>query len=391
MSFPLELSNRSKSAIKVELHTELQAVLSIWGYPVREYYSIEQINELIQKISTSSSQEHTQKEALALEKLRCALMQAVAKHLKNIYVNNKKNSEPTTDNQQSSLLRKKVLFWALVILQFIPNVIGGFLGIKDMLILIPGIPGLIVNAASLIICGIESILFYAMMSPLFRRALGMPEGVDTNIFVLYYSEQLAATKEINELLTKEVQCSDNIPFELLEEYQNFAKQCNQAINQIHRNLPPYQESAYKKGIRFSFAIVNQVLTAAWVYYMVNALLLVFAAPLVGTPIGWGIMGILILGQLAANFALRSDGMFYFLNGKAKKHHELKDGLEKFEDKSEDLEKIYDKRQKQELPKEMELPNEKDNVIECHPSPLRSLAEKRITPTIVEEFQTALVI
>ncbi len=55
----------------------------------------------------------------------------------------------------------------------------------------------------------------------------------------------------------------------------------------------------------------------------------FTAGLIGTPLGWGIVGFLILGQLAMRLAIRSNVMFNMLNPTAVKHEEIREKINNY--------------------------------------------------------------
>ena len=80
--------------------------------------------------------------------------------------------------------------------------------------------------------------------------------------------------------------------------------------------------------------------------MASALLTLVSTALVGTPIGWGIIGLVVVGGLVGRFAIRSDSMFDMINPKARKYQEIQEKLDGFDNKNENIDRILCKKKNQ---------------------------------------------
>ncbi len=96
----------------------------------------------------------------------------------------------------------------------------------------------------------------------------------------------------------------------------------------------FREPKFKKVIRWGLNGINTLLNLAGTYYMTSAFLAMLAAPLLGTPAGWAIIVIAVVGQMAAQFAMRQDSLYGLINPSAVKNNATQERINKFIDQSE---------------------------------------------------------
>lgn len=97
-------------------------------------------------------------------------------------------------------------------------------------------------------------------------------------------------------------------------------------------IKTYVESPFKKGLRFVLSAVDMSLNIGGGYFLATSLLAgtTAAAALLGTPVGWGIVALIIVGQFALRLAVGSNAMFNLLNPGAEKHKKVTEEINEYE-------------------------------------------------------------
>jgi hypothetical protein len=97
-------------------------------------------------------------------------------------------------------------------------------------------------------------------------------------------------------------------------------------------IKKYVESPLKKGLRWLLSAVDMSLNIGGGYFLATSLLAgtAGAAALLGTPVGWGLIGLIIIGQFALRLAVGSNAMFNLLNPAAEKHKKVTEEINEYE-------------------------------------------------------------
>ena len=196
--------------------------------------------------------------------------------------------------------------------------------------LIPGISNPVLLVASIAFTVLSSVLFYAFEVTFLKDALGIHyKNTDVALFVEIYTSQLKTTISINQLLTtihmQEVKNS------VYNEYIQLTNLLNQDLRSKHAAIGPYPESILKKILKVGILAFGALSSIAGSYFFANALLTVLAASLVGTPVGWAIIGLTVLAGLGFYYAMDATSMIRLANPAFDKYHLLKKELEQFKD------------------------------------------------------------
>ena len=131
-------------------------------------------------------------------------------------------------------------------------------------------------------------------------------------------------------------------------------------------LPHFRETPFKKGLRWVLAGLNIALNFAGGYFFALSLLAGAAATaaLIGTPVGWGIIGLVILGQIALRLLVRSNAMFNMLNPEAERHKEVREKINQHQPNTEKYASILRNKKQNEklLENNLKLKEENANLL-----------------------------
>jgi hypothetical protein len=230
-----------------------------------------------------------------------------------------------------SKLRRRfslMLYYFLIPFGVLQDAIGSFLFSSTLFALIPSITSPVVIAVSVLYTVLDCILFFAFEVSFLKPALGL--DIKTNELgsaLDIYSQKLKATIEINALITN-VRLIDTAP-EFYHKHKNHALKCNQEITELKNKMGDDKESILKKILKWGVIGFGILSSIAGNYFMATSLLTAFCAPLLGTPIGWGIIVLSILGGLGFYYAMGATSMINLVNPDRMKFKELKTELEKF--------------------------------------------------------------
>lgn len=117
---------------------------------------------------------------------------------------------------------------------------------------------------------------------------------------------------------------------LYQDYQSVVTTLNTDLNTKFQSLQSYEEPLSKKILKIAILGFGMITNIASSYFMFNAVLKVWAATLVGTPLGWGILILAILVELGFYYAMIATSILRLLNSDHDKFNVLKNELNIFE-------------------------------------------------------------
>lgn len=318
--------------------------------------AIDDLTNTFESLEALDKNTLTSEEFLATEEYKLTIMKAIEHDLQRYVVKKKEIEEQTAVSKW-----RLALFAGILLLDLIPMAVGGFVGMTTLLDTIPEISTAATYIISLLVTAIETLLVYSVTAPLLKKALGIFQRDSADSLVELYNEKIQKTKSINSILTNELESADKISLSRYRAYAGISKKINNDIS--NTKIEPFKEPLIKKIARLGLSGLNLVLNIAGGYFMATALLTTVAAALVGTPIGWFIVGLVVLGGLAGRFVVRSDSMHDLLNPKAKKHHNIEKKLKYFENQNEKIDSVQAKK----IARQQLTEAHKPPVITCLPS------------------------
>jgi hypothetical protein len=128
----------------------------------------------------------------------------------------------------------------------------------------------------------------------------------------------------------------------------FAKTKSQAVKEKGA-LKEFEETWSKWALRWALVIISAGANLAGTYFFAISLMASIAATaaLLGTPLGWGLVGGMIIFQMGLQYVIRDEFMFNLLNPSASRHNKIKDQINKYEPNEKTYEDILEKKQAKE--------------------------------------------
>ena len=403
------------------LNENRQSTVSVQTVPSLDSLSISELqNEFNLALKKQMKGKLSEVENLYLEEDKLALMKAMYRQLqKHTHTPLIKFEKPP----KQKVAFRSIAFVTLLLLEFVPMISGSYLGITGLMSNLPWLSQTLIAGASLLVCGIEAILYYAVKGPLLKKALGIFKSKTEETCLDVYEKQLQVLKNIDKalLLDKKMAAQEyqhylklarqfsthiyhlktyalylktnfedpeikaieekalivvgnqvrvlnqgqfvknseggelNLTLNLEDKDKLAACPCeeengkvlrtldklqflDQLIHKLTATLPhsstirPFQESLFKKGLRWFLSAVDMSLNIGGGYFLATSLLAGTAATaaLLGTPIGWGLITLIIIGQFALRLAVGSNAMFHLLNPAAEKHRKVTEEINAYE-------------------------------------------------------------
>lgn len=351
----LDIKENSENDVEVLIEASLKSKLEILNNRLgllnkkplrisRTKKSLAEINKEFQLlIDLANDASLTHQEKLVIEEYKLQLMKSVQQDFKQRY--GKKEKKEIEEIKSTSKWRLG-LFFLIILFDLIPMAVGSFVGMTSLLSTVPGFTDLLVYGCSAFVSGIEALMFYAVMSPLLKASLGITPEDTTEPLLKTYESKITIAENLNAMMTNELEHTHKaLPHSHYKQYALVMNQFNKDI--ASTKIAEFKEPLYKKVLRSGLSFLNFMLNVSGGYFMANMLLSIVAASLVGTPIGWAIIGIIVAGGLIGRFVVRSNSMFEMLNPRSKRHQEIHKKLEAFEPKDDTIEIILNKKQEHE--------------------------------------------
>lgn len=280
-----------------------------------------------------------EQDKLIIEKYKLAIIKSVASYLDQFELYKKEVIEKELANTKWKFL-KLMLFSFLSVSGLLMNASWNILGTQQLLTLIPGISNPLSIMISIFLSGINSLLFLAFDAALLRNALGVSSfsKASKNLFDLQEKE-IKGIKRVNHLLAN-YHVISQIPSNEYRQCAEIAKVFNKDIAQ-KKHKYHYQEKPANRLFRYLVTGLGSIMIVAGSYFGMNSLLGLVAAPLIGTPVGWAIIGVATISSLGFYFSTRANSMYAMTNPTFKKYEKVKMNLDKFNVKTDgEFDNIY---------------------------------------------------
>lgn len=241
---------------------------------------------------------------VTLEKYKLRLMQETLNCLTHLsgYLERK---------QQIKKPESRFWYWLKVvglvvfsIVGFIQSNIMSFVGIQSSIIqLLPSIlfPWPIILAAAITVIFAAQYVVFNVNS--LRELLGINVRDDNKTVMLVHEKQINLTKHLNDALSDPNIITGLHKSEYLS-FRNIAVKCNSDIEEKRETYDEYKKPLATRALTYIFLGLGSLFAAFYSYFSATSLLALVAAPLLGTPVGWGIVAAIMLTGVTFYFALQ---------------------------------------------------------------------------------------
>lgn len=200
--------------------------------------------------------------------------------------------------------RYKFIYYFLLIFAFFESATGGFLGIQEILALIPYITYPWLIALSAVITAFECFLFYACEFALLRTALKIETPYDEKSELLdCYRNQIEIVASLNQKISQ-IEILSTLS---LQEYQTIHAllvYANADLKKLKSTLKKHQEPVSRKALRWFVIGFGALMTIGNTYFIGTALLTFCSPALVASPLGLIFLSFMIIARLALFFNTR---------------------------------------------------------------------------------------
>lgn len=308
-----------------------QAILS-------QFVSLNQINEafvnqLIQSYESLLA-ENKHEANLTLEQQKLEIIQSTERQLRELlshHVNGALRKDPSDVKEKISMFQailQKIAYYFLIFFGLFQDIAGSFIFSITLFSLIPSIsqPALMITAT--IYTVLDSILFYAFEVSLLKEALGIPyESTELEQHIDIHRQQITWVTIINDHLSKlpVIYLDPN----LYEQYARLATQFNQDLCDRDKAMSEYQESVTKKILKISLLTFGALSSIAASCFWADSILSIWAASMIGTPVGWGLVALTVIAGLGYYFAMDGSSIVQLVNPDYKSYLALREESTKF--------------------------------------------------------------
>lgn len=223
---------------------------------------------------------------------------------------------------------KKTFYYVLMILGTINDAAKSYLFGSALILLIPHLSLPIRVILSVFYIIFEAILFQGFEVVLLKDALGVTLKTHLQEYINVNIEQIRTITRINRLLV-DIQVS-MIEFRLYRDYLSIVTILNDDLHKKLYSQQLYEDSIYKKLLKIAFLGFGIISNVGGSYFMVNAVLTVWAPALLGTPLGWAIIGLAIIVELGFYYAMGATGVVRLFNSERDSFNILKKELGLFD-------------------------------------------------------------
>jgi hypothetical protein len=270
----------------------------------------------------------SREEQLTIKEYQLAIINSLQDHLRQ---NN--NLDPITPSIKNKKPENKIWlegprYYYTTVTIMMMMALGNFLGMTQLLSLIPGIPPFLLYGVSTCLAAVECFLHYTMMIPAFAFAFpNASKGIDRT-FPVIVSEQLQSLQHINQQLTANPARVESMSAANFQGYKRLTQFFNAEFSTM--KVESLKVSVLKKAMAWGLTLVNGGLTISGGFFWANSLLGLFGASLTSTPVvGWVITLSLISMMLHNNHTLRTSNVDVILNPEMPKYQALEENLKDF--------------------------------------------------------------
>lgn len=297
------------------------------------------------------------KEILTLKRYRLFILKTVEAHLNKIITNPSmpKNlllaqAKDKSKAKESFLMfcTRRITYYILLFSGIIMDSAASFLGTQGILAYFTILSPTASLAIGLVFSFINSALFYSFDAGMLRKALHITAIDEDSQRLDLDDSEIESTRRI----TRKMKEPDIINLLDKESYKAFAEATAIFNEGINAKKADYQqapaENSWLRIFRHTVTGIGCIMMLGTGYFMTSSLLAFFTASLLGTPIGWAIVGFGMISTLAYFLSMRGSAVVHMLNPALQRFDELKQKLDHFESiEKDDLTYKY-KKQKEEF-------------------------------------------
>lgn len=235
-------------------------------------------------------------EKLIIALYKLSIMQAVKLNLQQKYEKKKPKVEEESSPVKFPVLRR-IAYVGVLIVALIQDAVGSFFSGYALLSLIFGVitPLLIIGAIAFSLLNVA--LLYSLKTVDLQHTLGVYSKEKNPLSLLKtHEDQISATKKIDEMLFDSI-TGEEISLRNYQGYAGITQDFQKDLTNKQSLLNKYHESTVKKIFRWMVAGFSAFMALSGSYFIATTLLGAVAASLVGTPLGWVIIGASLLSSL----------------------------------------------------------------------------------------------
>jgi hypothetical protein len=282
---------------------------------------------------------NSNEEKRVVEKKKYAIMQKV-------YASINRETEVKPEPQETAALWRRALLLFLITIDIAMISVWGLRGTVDLLkALVPKIPMGIALFISTIATSIEGIILCSLLKPYLQRGLEIEPDATEDTLADSYDNRLKLIEKMNSSMITDI-CSNSA-----DDYGSYAsilKKFNQDMKRTQ--LTDYSESTAKRRGRYCLSIIDIGVNITGAYFGSTTLLTTLGATsLIGTPIGWGIIIVLIATQLFVSFLMRKDSVYSWLHPRKPQYEATQKKLINFKDRSDEIQTLCNNLQERKNP------------------------------------------
>lgn len=269
-------------------------------------------------------------EMLVIEKYKLLLMKSIQTYIEQFQFN--KKVEEKKQVVASRWYRLRLIGYALLTAcGMVMDGIGSFIGGQELLAL-TGLANPVVLGLGILFTVINCALFYSFEAGMLKNALGINNMDKTSEALLKaHADQINSVKAINQIffdINSASLMAKRMDATSFQSVKGIIKKYNEEIVAKKTKLK-YKENPALKFISGCVTFLGGLMVTGGGYFMATSLLSIVAASLLGTPVGWTIIGIAIVSSLAFYASMRAMGMFGMMNPILIKFKQIEATLKRF--------------------------------------------------------------
>lgn len=377
------LEEKAKKSVSLQREIELVTLRNMRGVPIYingQWVYVDDILAVLRSINDILNNKATDdKLKLALEEYKLSIIQSILSHLN--YLSEESNKAGQTKKEMGS----KIVWWLKVcglilisLIGLVEGCIDGFLGAtKFMADLIPNISNGWLIGSALAITAINVVLFIAFEVGMLKKLVGVSTSTSATKIMDLTAKQSQHLTKINSKIT------DGLVLQklTLNEYQGLSDivtSLNEDLGSKKVLFEEYEERPFIKAMRWIVTGLGAVLCGLGSYFGAASMLAYVALPLVGTPVGWIIIGVLVASALVFYISMQGRGMLNLFNPLLKTFNHVKAALSEFIPRDQEYFKKREPKETVEILKTIEIfkiDDLSENICKHH----EQKANKQITP------------
>lgn len=210
--------------------------------------------------------------------------------------------------------------------------IATYLGSQEIILsLLPTASAWLSITISCTLVAISLALFFSFEAQFLKKLMGVKTLDHSDAHIQQDEELLILCQKIEHRLSALL--NDVYDTARLDRYERYLADFSRLRKRLYEKKAKYnhdyQENTSRKWIRYTITGLGSLLVTVGSYYMINQMLSTVASGLLGTPIGWGIIGLAIGTQLILYLSMRGKGLANMMNPGKEKYTLMQEKLVSF--------------------------------------------------------------